>query len=298
MHIWLVAALAAVAQSAATPVTPARAADELLAADRAFSARAARVPLVDGLTAMFAPDVIVPGPPARLYRGIDEVTMLLRASPDADARASWTPIRAGLSADLQHGFTFGFMTLTHADGRTVPMKYMAYWVKFPEGWRVAGYKRARRPEGEVSLAAMAPLVPAATVPPRLETTWLDGLRASLADAERAFSNEAQAIGLGPAFVKYGQPTAVNIGGPDHPSYVVGPEAIGQLVGRGQPPGTASPVEWSTEVALVASSGDLGVSFGFIRPNVAPSGNAPPQGQPFFTIWSRSAPDAPWRYIAE
>lgn len=298
MRIWLVAALAALFQAPATPLSPARAADDLLAADRTFSARASRVALVDGLTAMFAPDVIVPGPPAHLYRGLEEVRRLLGASPDADARASWTPVRVGISADLQHGFTFGFLTMTHPDGRAVPMKYMAYWVKHPEGWRVAGYKRARRPEGEPSMAQMAPLVPAAMVAPRLEAAWLDGLRTSLASAERAFSDEAQTIGLGPAFVKYGQATAVNMGGPDNPSYVVGAEAIGQLVGRGQPPGTPSPVEWSTEVALVASSGDLGVSFGFIRPNAKPATGAAPEGQPFFTIWSRPSTDAPWRYVAE
>ncbi len=145
---------------------------------------------------------------------------------------------------------------------------------------------------------MAPLVAPATVAARTEADWLDGLRASLAAAERAFSDEAQAIGLGPAFVKYGQTTAVNMGGPGNPSYVVGAEAIGELVGRGQPPGSPSPVEWSTEVALVASSGDLGVSFGFIRPNARPAGGATPEGQPFFTIWSRASIDAPWRYIAE
>jgi hypothetical protein len=58
------------------------------------------------------------------------------------------------------------------------------------------------------------------------------------------------------------------------------------------------VHWSSEVAVVASSGDLGISFGYIRPHGAPPAGAPPQGQPFFTIWTRASPTAPWRYIAE
>ncbi len=298
MRSWFAIAVVAVVQGVMPSTTQSRAADELLAADRAFSERASRVGLVDGLVPMFADDVIVPGPPARLYRGLTEVTALLRASPDAAARASWTPIRVGVSADGQHGFTFGFMTLSHRDGRTVPMKYMAYWIKQAQGWRAAGYKRARRPEGQASTALMPPLVAAAMVAPRTDRAWLDAQQASLVSAERAFSDEAQRIGLGPAFVKYGQATAVNMGGPASASYVVGADAIGQLVGRGQPPGTPSPVEWSTDVALVASSGDLGISFGFIRPNARPAGGATPEGQPFFTIWSRAAPDAPWRYIAE
>lgn len=38
------------------------------------------------------------------------------------------------------------------------------------------------------------------------------MQASLAAAEQAFSDESQTIGLGPAFVKYGAPDAVNMGG--------------------------------------------------------------------------------------
>jgi hypothetical protein len=49
--------------------------------------------------------------------------------------------------------------------------------------------------------------------------------------------------------------------------------------------------------LVAPSGDLGISFGMIRPN-----QAPPPGQPaatpFFTIWMRDGPGDPWLYVAE
>ena len=295
---WLVLALAAVVQPAAPASSPERAAQALVLEDQAFSSRAAQLPLADGLAPMFAADVIMPGPPANLYRGRDAVTAFLRASADGAARASWTPVRVGVSADGQHGFTFGVMTLTHPDGRTVPLKYMAYWVKGANGWRVAGYKRARRPDGEVATTTMPAHLPATLVSPRTGTAWLEQQRASLVGAERAFSDEAQRIGLGPAFVQYGQATAVNMGGPANAGFVVGAEAIGTLVGGGRPPGPPSPVEWSTEVALVASSGDLGISFGFIRPNERPAGGPAPAAQPFFTIWSRPSPDAPWRYIAE
>jgi hypothetical protein len=281
----------------APSATPAAAVEALLAADRAASAHAATTTLVDGLTAMFAADVIVPGPPSRLYRGLAEVTALLRGTPDADGRATWTPVGGGISADGQHGFTFGFMTVTRPGSAATPLKYMAYWVKGAQGWRVAGYKRARRPEGDASMAMMAPLVPAALVAPRTDADWLERQRASLAAAERAFSDEAQQIGLGPAFAKFGAPAAVNMGGPSTPSYVVGNEAIGAQIGAGAP-GPGSPVEWSTDIALVASSGDLGVSFGFIRPHAKAADGAAQPGAPFFTIWTRAGPDAPWRYIAE
>jgi ketosteroid isomerase-like protein len=278
--------------------TPAAAAEAVLAADRAFAAAGPRTDAVSALTAMFSPGVIMPGPPGRLHRGLVEVTASLRGNPDnVDGRVEWTPVRVGLSADGQHGFTFGFMTLRRKDGSTMPLKYMAYWVKGAAGWRVAGYKRARRPDGEVSTAPMPPLLPATLVPARTEAAHREALQKSLADAERAFSDEAQRVGLGAAFTKWGSETAVNMGGPDHPGYVVGAAAIGKNVGAGAP-GPGSPVEWSTDVALVASSGDLGISFGYIRPNGKPREGAPPQGSPFFTIWHRPGGVGSWRYIAE
>lgn len=280
-----------------TPATPASVAASLLAADRAASAQASTRPLAEGLLAMFRDDVIVPGAPGRLYRGADEVRAYLRQSPDADARATWTPIRAGVSADGRHGFTFGFMTVTRADGTSTPLKYMAYWIRDDGPWRVAGYKRARRPDGEAALTVMAPLLPSRLVPPTTDAATRDRQRTSLVDAERAFSDRAQRIGLGPAFREFGAPTAVNMGGAASVPYVVGNDAIAALIG-GNSPQPTSPVEWSTDVALVASSGDLGISFGFIRPNSkAPDGTAG-TGSPFFTIWHRASPEAPWRYIAE
>jgi ketosteroid isomerase-like protein len=281
--------------SAAQP-SPGTEGETLLAAEKAFAAAAATTAVVSALTAMFAPDVIMPGPPGTLHRGIAAVTSSLRANPDnVEGRVEWTPIRLGLSADGQHGFTFGFMTLRKKDGSAVPLKYMAYWVKGAAGWRVAGYKRARRPDGEVSMTPMAPLLPARLVP--ADASRVAAHEASLSAAEKAFSDEAQTVGLGAAFTKWGSDTAVNMGGPDSAGYVVGAAAIGKNVGAGAP-GSTSPVEWSTDVALVASSGDLGISFGYIRPNAKSADGKIPQGNPFFTIWHRSSTTAPWRYIAE
>lgn len=283
---------------AATQGSPLAAAEALLTADETYSAASAATDPVTGLTAMFAPDVIMPGPPGRLHRGTAAVTASLRANPDNLAgRVTWTPVRVGLSGDGEHGFTFGFMTQHRTDGTQLPLKYMAYWVKGPSGWRVAGYKRARRPDGNAVATPMAPLVPPQLVPSARDDARRAVLQRGLSEAERAFSDEAQTIGLGAAFTKWGGETAVNMGGPASVEYVVGAAAIGRSVGAGAP-GATSPVEWSTDVAIVASSGDLGISFGYIRPHAPPASAAGPQGQPFFTIWHRASPTAPWRYIAE
>ncbi|MDP2955346.1 MAG: hypothetical protein Q8N53_02905 [Longimicrobiales bacterium] len=118
------------------------------------------------------------------------------------------------------------MTLHRADSTAVPLKYLAYWVKGAEGWRVAGYKRARSAEGE------------------------------------------------------------------HPAGMMEP-SLGQ-----QGPETGSAVSWGADWVLVASSGDLGVTFGWIRLNQPLADGTLPPARPFFTIWRRAGPTEPWRYIAE
>jgi hypothetical protein len=108
----LVLLMLAVAFTSQSSDGPRAAADELLAADRAASAASARTTAVPGLTAMFAQDVIMQAPTVGFARGMAAATEALKANPDnLEGRVEWTPVRAGVSADGLHGFTFGFMTL-------------------------------------------------------------------------------------------------------------------------------------------------------------------------------------------
>jgi ketosteroid isomerase-like protein len=293
--------IAACARGGSTPVRvaePAAVVNELLAADRGFSAAAARTESVAAITAMLADDVAMPTPRGQFARGRSGVADALRpALGRAGARARWTPIRGGISADGQHGFTFGYMTVQVPDTESIPLKYLAYWVKRPHGWRVAAYNVRRRAPGDVPLAMMAPSLPASPVRATTDSATIARYHDSLVAAERAFSDRAQKIGLGPAFAEYGSADAVNMGGRDSRSFIVGSEAIGRMIGAGSPQPT-SPVSWSADRALVASSGDLGVTFGMIRPNALPADGARAVGFPFFTIWRRSRPTDPWRYVAE
>ena len=68
----------------------------------------------------------------------------------------------------EQGFTVGFMTLHRPDGATLALKYLAYWVKQREGWRVVAYKRTRAGEGSPALEMMAPAVPSALVAPTVD----------------------------------------------------------------------------------------------------------------------------------
>ncbi len=98
------------------------------------------------------------------------------------------------------------------------------------------------------------------------------------------------MGLGPAFVKYGSAEAINLGGAGVPGFVVGNEAIGKFIGANAPQPT-SPLHWGPDRTIVASSGDLGVTIGFVTENTAEAGQPGPRSFPFFTVWRRATATA-------
>ena len=291
------AAVALLLFPAAAADTPQAAVDALLAADRAFSAASAKTDVVSGLTAMFADDVMMPVPAGKFAAGKAAASAALAANAaNAKSRIEWTPVRGGISADLQHGFTLGYMTLHQPDGTDAPLKYLAYWVRKPEGWRVAAYKRNRAAAPAPSLAPIAPALPERAVKPSTDATAIARHKATLDEAERSFSREARAIGLGAAFVRYGSADAVHLGPPSEAALVVGVDNVARGVAGKDPLDKPSAITWGPDTSIVASSGDLGVTIGMIRPDAPQAGQ--PAAFPFFTIWRRATTDAPWRYIAE
>jgi ketosteroid isomerase-like protein len=277
----LLFALPAYAQS------PQHAADSLLAADRAFAAQASNA--ADPATAlapMFDNEVwmAVAGRP---QLGREAVLAALRASPAYPTGAmSWAPIRVGVSADGTQGFTFGYLSLAGGDPARRERKYLAYWVRRPEGWRVVAYRQAGRQAGEVSRAMRPPSLPAGSA-----AGTVAAHQAAIAAAEQAFSDRAQQVGLRRAFAEFGREDAMNMGGPGDFAYGA---AIPLAVGPDEP---TSPVRWSTERSVAAASGDLGVSIGTIHLN-RPAPEGQPSSFPFFTVWRRDGANAPWRYVAE
>lgn len=277
-----------------TQATPASIADELLAADRAFLAASAKTDLVSGFSAMFADDIVMAIPGTSFAEGRTAVVAALQANPaNLMAKAEWEPVRAGISADGLQGFTFGYMTIRRADGTTVPAKYMSYWVKGPQGWRVVAYKRGGSPAEGERTPLMAPSLPVRLVPPSTDAQVIAAHRASLDAAERAFSADAQVMGIGAAFTKHGHDDAVNMNRPTVAFQISAAE-----IGKGSKPGTTSPVTWAPMILIVSSSGDLGVSLGRSYKNAADGTPTTEINQTFFTIWRRDSPTSPWKYIAE
>src|SRR5687768_8320333 len=271
-------------------------ADELLAADRTFAAAAKQHDIVTALSSMFATDIALTHAGGIAY-GKDKAIEALKASPiNAGGRIEWMPARVSVSGDGRHGFTAGFMTLHRADNTTTPLKYLGYWEKQQDGWRLLAYKRGIAKTPALATPVTYVLPKEIVAPPR-DATTIEGYRESLAEAERSFSRDAQTMGLGAAFTKYGDPAAINLGGPDEATFLVGNEQVGSGIGSGTPT-NSSPVSWGPEKTIVAASGDFGVTVGYIVQNKpGPDGKIPP-GQPFFTIWKRESPKAKWLYIAE
>ena len=268
------------------------AAEELLAADRAFAASAAQTDMVTALARMFLANVVVQAPGGHI-RGRDSAVAAMRASTwNIGARVTWTPIGGGTSSAGTDGFTYGYMTTTRADGAAQLSKYVAYWVRSSGGWRIAAYKRVPRPAGDVSTATQT-LSVATRALPVPDSATIARYADELSLAEHAFSRDAQSMGLGPAFAKWGAPDAVNTGGGQSAGFVRGPEAIAASVSKGLAPNTK--VEWAPTQVIVANTGDLGVSIGTIR--ITPAGGSATE-VPFFTVWKRAWPSEPWRYVAE
>jgi len=277
---------------AAAPATAKTGVDDLLAADRAFAAQSAKLDPVAGVTAMFDADIAAPVPGKGIVVGKASIVEAYKASPAfKDGHVAWAPVRAGISADGTQGFTYGFLSVGSGDAAKRDRKYLAYWIKLPTGWRVVTYRQIPRAAGAVSTAMIEPALPGFAAKPKADAALIATNTASLAAAEKAFSDRAQVVGLKKAFGEYGRRDAMNMYA--GAGFDVG---LDKVVANFKEEGPAT-IHWSTERSFVASSGDLGVSIGTIRNNAPPKAGEP-AGFPFFTVWKRDKPDAPWRYIAE
>jgi hypothetical protein len=256
----------------------------LIAADRTLSQAAKGRTVVEALAGILAPDaVLISGGATAPIRGVAAIRERLAADPqNRTASVEWTPLGGGISADGTHGYTYGGMTVRPRDGSPIAQKYLAYWVRRAEGWRVFAYKRAGR-TGSEPLKAAPPVIGQGA--PRRRAA------ATLKASEQAFSDEAQTIGLRAAFIRWGRAESINLGAAD--TIAVGAKAIGEGVAGPEP---GSPVRWGADELLVAPSGDMGVTYGVLHLKTPSPGR--PATIPFMTVWARPKPGDDWRYVAE
>ena len=263
--------------------------DELLAVDRGFAAAAAKTDMITAISAMFDAEVIAPIPGGKFAHNKSELIEAMRNNPaNRDSRAAWRPVKAGISADGQQGFTLGYVDITD-QGKAEPrrQKYLAYWARRPEGWRVIAYKREPRPAGPVSSKMIPPSIPPRALASSSDPATIEKYEQELSAAESGFSDAAKK-GFGTALNKYGSADSISLG--SEPEVTIGIAAMARL----NLPATA---RWSADGARVAASGDLGFTWGISRLE----GPQPPGQQPgvfpFFAVWKRAGPDSGWRVIA-
>jgi len=282
----LIASILLVAPSVSLAAAPPAALNDLVAAEKQALASATGKPPPEAIVSLIGDDTRVHtrgGP----YVGRSAALAGLNANPgNKGTGTTWHPLKSGISSDGQHGFTLGYFDISGgADPAIAHRRYLAYWVHGASGWTVAAFKQGLRRPDEKVLDSLPPSFPAVATssPPDAAAA-----AKSLKEAEQAFSDRAQVVGLGQAFTELGRDDAVNGG-------TVGAAAIGALNGEGESGPTS--IRWSADDVIVSPSGDLGITFGFLRPN-GPVTNDKLTTIPFFTIWMRDGPDKPWRYVAE
>lgn len=293
--IFLVLALACSGSGESAPQSDPRAAvDSLLDVDRGYARAGADTTAILALEAMFAPDVFLRAPGDQLTEGKERAVEALRSNPaNLQAHLTWEPVRGGISADGRHGFTYGYMEARNPDSSVTHLKYLSYWVRGAEGWKVRAYRRAPR-AGAGNPGMIAHALPTRMVAATTDSATIRRYADELDRAERAFSDEAQQVGVGRAFTRHGSPDAMNFGGPMDTTFVMSAAAIGGGMGFDDST-TGASLSWAPDHVVVASSGDLGVTIGFIQQN---DSMAMPRRFPFFTVWRRDSTSARWLYVAE
>lgn len=278
-------------QLAATPApNPHAVVDELLGADRSFAAAAAGAGGVAPMAAMFAGDAMtmaVPEPGFAIGPGESAARIGKVLGDHAQETISWSPVRAGISADGMQGFTLGYLTVSNGGKEVHQAKYLSYWVKGEAGWRVRLYKLVPRDIAPLPTTNFPPVLP----DPAFESgTVVPSAGVSLAAAEKAFSDAAQTAGLREYFQKLGRADSLHTLASN--DFLVGNIAIGEAHPEGP-----SPLRWKADDVVIAPSGDLGATYGYLERN----GPTPPGRLariPFFTVWHRDSPGGEWYYVAE
>lgn len=286
-------AAAAAAPAGGGDLAAARAA--LVEAERAFSRLSQREGLRAAFLAYLAEDAVLfrPGPvPGREF---------IAARPSPPVELTWWPVYAEVAASGDLGYTTGPYVLRETGkgpgGETQLGYYLTVWRRQADAaWKVVADLGVTTPPpvgsdaaagGEVGHGRIGGGVPAGKGHAELAEAAQHALQA----ADRGFGGDATAHGARAAymaviadearFYRDGEPPAV------------GREAIGRLLASH--PQRAS--SWEPTAAVVASSGDLGYTYG--KTAVMEPGKPGRIRQPglYFRIWERQG-DGPFKIVVD
>lgn len=277
-------AAAASAQEAGSWRVDLRAAREALrAADRAHSDASDAQGFVNGLTSAFADDAYFLRESAPVLQGREAIRAYLAASPLATARLNWTTLRADVSADGTHGYTYGGGVYTRANGTTLFTRTISYWRNEGGTWKVAAMvvnlapvEAVPAPDGFFRDDQGVRGAPASAGAGELEAVM---------QADRDFAALSVAQGPAIAFRDFMAPDGALLSGP-----VYGPAANYELQKDGR-----AQLEWAPIIGEVAASGDLGFTIG-LATRFDPDTGARNYSK-YLTVWRRQ-PNGEWLYVVD
>jgi ketosteroid isomerase-like protein len=268
--------------------------DELLRADLGRADSVARSGMPDGLVANLTSDVIYLRGGLPIVRGRIAARAIVAAeSLAAPFAVRWQPVRAETSRDGKSGYSYGYTIVSTAAAGSPAIhvdRYIAFWRRLPEGWRIAAYAETYgSPPSQIALPGDATTAAIPDVPMSRATGPLDAVRA----ADTEFSRAAPQLGRGVAFGRSAAHDAQIFSGPGE--FISGPRAISQSFG---PPTEKSSLVWHPVAGEVADSGDLGFTVGnAVFTGYREDGAKVERFSKYLTVWKRQR-DGSWRYVVD
>ncbi len=268
--------------------------DELLQADIGRADSVARLGYASGLTSPFALDVVYLRGGLPILRSRSAARTIAAAeSLGATTAVRWQPVRADVSLDREHGYTYGYAIYSHgtAGAPTIRVdRYIAYWRKEIPGWRIAAYAEMYgAPPTTLSLPAEVRDSVLADVPMTRRRGAVDELR--IADEE--FSRAASKVGTGAAFGRYAAPDAQMFSPPGE--FITGPLAITGSFGAGS---DRSSLVWHPVEGEASKSGDLGYTVGnAVFTETREDAPAIVRYSKYLTVWKRQR-DGSWKFVVD
>lgn len=268
--------------------------DELLQADIGRADSVARLGYPAGLTSAFAKDVLYLRGGLPILRSRAAALAVVSAEPvGATTAVRWQPVRAETSADRESGFSYGFAIYGHGTAGAPTLRvdrYIAFWRKEPEGWRIVAYAETYgSPPPVLSLPRGVADSVLADVGMSRRRGAVDELRV----ADEDFSRAATSLGPGAAFGRFAAQDAQMFSPTGE--FITGPTAI---TGSFGPATEGTSLVWHPVEGEASKAGDLGFTVGNavftgVREDAAPV----VRYSKYLTVWKRQR-DGTWRFVVD
>ena len=260
----------------------------LLAADSALSL-VANHSLHDAIASGASDDVVMLMPTLARIGTRDSVLAALDSLNAKTVRTlAWHPIRAELSADNTHGYTYGYgRRVAHSDTLTsvVPIQYLSFWRRESNNWKLVAWLISA---GGADAPATAPAACAHPGAPTYTASHDSTAIATVRAADLDFSALSVKSGAGPAFGEFVALDGASIG-TGATEITCGRDAVAKSLA---PLGPGA-LTWAPRVADAAPSGDLAFTSGDAI--IKDSGETSYSN--YLTVWKRQS-NGQWRVVAD